>query len=303
MKKEIDIAIIILHYNNIEDTKECIESFKRKIDTVSFKIVVIDNKSPNKTGEVLKESFDSDPVVDVLLADKNLGFSFGLNFGINYVNEFYSPKFVILSNNDIQLIDNNLFAKLSNEFDKSNFSVLGPMIVTPNGKCDDNPIFDTYYSMKNAKYDLKYWRHRLLFTKLGLERLFLFNRNHNYFVKLHKKHNYVIRKDRSPGIFLKRRENVVIHGCFIVLSKTYFSNFSGLDPRTFMYAEEDVLFVHLLDKRLLSVYLPEIKIYHKGGSSVESSFRNPKKKRVFLYENYIKAIQAYIILIKELKIN
>ena len=188
------------------------------------------------------------------------------------------------------------------EFKFSNFSVLAPMIVTPDGRCDDNPIFDIWYSRRNAQYDLKYWNHRLFFTKLGLERIYLFNRNHNFFVKKHKKKIYQIRKDRSPGIFLKRRENVVAHGCFIVLSNKYFEYFKGLDARTFMYAEEDILFVHILDKKLLSVYQPNIIVYHKGGSSVKASYKANKKRKIFLYRNYISAIKAYLLLIDELKL-
>ena len=225
-----------------------------------------------------------------------------MNLGIDYLHTYYDPSFTILSNSDIHLLDKQLTSHLMSEFKFSNFSVLAPMIVTPDGRCDDNPIFDIWYSRRNAQYDLKYWNHRLFFTKLGLERIYLFNRNHNFFVKKHKKKIYQIRKDRSPGIFLKRRENVVAHGCFIVLSNKYFEYFKGLDARTFMYAEEDILFVHILDKKLLSVYQPNIIVYHKGGSSVKASYKANKKRKIFLYRNYISAIKAYLLLIDELKL-
>ena len=86
------------------------------------------------------------------------------------------------------------------------------------------------------------------------------------------------------------------------LSKKYFNFFNGLDAKTFMYAEEDILFVHLLEKKLLSVYQPRIVIYHKGGSSVNESFKINKKKKIFLYTNYIKAIEAYLTFISDIKI-
>lgn len=301
MKEKIDIGIIILHYNNAKDTNECIESIKNKIDTQSYVVIVVDNKSPNNTGIQLKEKYKCDDKVIILLNDKNEGFSAGLNVGIEYLHSKYDSLFTILSNSDIHLLDKNFKSHLIAEYENSDFSVLAPMIVTPDGRCDDNPIFDMWYPRENAKYDLKYWKHRLFFTKIGLERLYLFNRNHNYLVKKHKKKVYKTRKDRSPGIFLKRRENVVAHGCFIVLSKTFFKHFKGLDVRTFMYAEADVLFVHLLDKKLLSVYQPSIAVYHKGGSSVKTTYNVDKKRKLFLYKNYINAIKAYLSLIDELK--
>lgn len=302
MKERIDIGIIILHYNNIKDTNECIESIKNNIDTQKYKIIVVDNKSPDNSGIQLREKYQDDDAIEIIVNEKNEGFSAGLNIGIRYLRSKYESSFVILSNSDIHLLGKDLYMHLIDEYNVSKFSVLAPMIITPDGRCDDNPIFDMLYTRENAQYDLKYWKHRLFFTKLGLERIFLFNRNHNYFIKKHKKKVYQTRKDKTPGIFLKRRENVVAHGCFIVLSKEYFKHFNGLDVRTFMYAEEDVLFVHIFDKKLLSVYQPNVVVYHKGGSSVKASYNVDKKRKIFLYTNYINAIKAYLSLIDELKI-
>lgn len=301
MLDKIDIGIVVLHYNNLEDTIACIKSIKNIIDTKSFKIIVVDNKSPNETGVILKEKYIEDNDIDVLLLEENLGFSKGLNKGINYLRSNYDVKYVILSNNDILLFDNNLYQHLEEEYQSSDFSVLAPMIVTPDGRCDDNPIFDIFYSRVNANYDLKYWKHRLFFTKIGLERLYLFNRNHNPIVRKHKNKIYQIRKDRSPGIFLKRRENVVAHGCFIILSPTYFEHFKGLDERTFMYAEEDVLFANITHKNLKSIYQPSIIIYHKGGSSIKTTYGKSKKRKLFLYSNYINAINGYLALLDDIK--
>ncbi len=303
MKDRIDIGVIMLHYNNLNDTNECIDSIKANFDTNNFKIIVVDNKSPNNSGIQLKERYKNDKVVEIIINEKNEGFSAGLNVGINYLQSKYDAEFVILSNSDIHVLDKKLYSHLNDEYKQSNFSVLAPMILTPDGRCDDNPIFDTVYYKKNALYDLRYWKHRLFFTKLGLERLFLFNRNHNPIVKYRKKKVYKIRKDRSPGVFLNRRENVVAHGCFLVLSKEYFKHFDGLDERTFMYAEEDILFAHIVDKKLISVYQPKIAIYHKGGSSIKTTFSKDRKRKIFLYTHYIKAIKSYLKLNDELGID
>lgn len=97
------------------------------------------------------------------------------------------------------------------------------------------PIFDMWYPREKAIYDLKYWKHRLFFTKKGLEILYLFNRNHNCLVKKHKRKVHKIRKNRSLEIFFektrKRRSAWMLHS----LIQNIFKHFKGLDVRTFMY--------------------------------------------------------------------
>ena len=56
------ICYVILHYQNIEVTQECVEKLKRIIQKES-KIVVIDNASPNGSGEKLLNYFASDGMV------------------------------------------------------------------------------------------------------------------------------------------------------------------------------------------------------------------------------------------------
>ena len=57
VKQKIDIGIIVLHYNNIDDTYNCIASIMNNFDTQSYRVVIVDNKSPNNSGEILKEKY------------------------------------------------------------------------------------------------------------------------------------------------------------------------------------------------------------------------------------------------------
>lgn len=303
MKPQIDIGIVMVNYNNYEDTIQCVESFLNLLDTKSFHIVVFDNCSPNKSGTVLLDKYKDNEKVDVVLSDSNLGNGAGWNAGLKHLRERFEPKFSILSDNDVLLLDNHLFGHLNEEYKESGFAVCGPMIFAPNGRCDCNPIFDIFYSRQNALYDLKYHKKYLRATKLHLDKLYRFYRAHNPFIKRHKNKIYQIRKDTSPGIYLQRRENVVLHGCFFIFSPIYFNYFDGLDVRSFMYAEEDILYAHLVHNKLKTVYLPSVKIYHKGDSSVKSTYDNIRKRRIFLTNQYIKAIEAYLGLLDELELS
>ena len=98
----INIVFIILHYQNIDDTVNCIESIK-KLDNLkenSFNIIIVDNKSPNGTGEALKNKYINENEIKVMLLDKNYGFSKANN--IAYENAMtYNPDIVMVLNNDI----------------------------------------------------------------------------------------------------------------------------------------------------------------------------------------------------------
>ena len=50
-------AFVILHYNAIKETHKCIQYIKENIDTQDYKILVMDNASPNHSGEILQEQY------------------------------------------------------------------------------------------------------------------------------------------------------------------------------------------------------------------------------------------------------
>ena len=73
----IRFVFVILHYQNIDDTINCIDSIKKLngLNDENYKVVLVDNKSPNNTGRELKNRFGDEEKVDVILLDKNYGFS------------------------------------------------------------------------------------------------------------------------------------------------------------------------------------------------------------------------------------
>ena len=66
-------TFVILHYNNIDDTINCINTIKKlkvnKNDEV--KIILIDNKSTNHTGTELASKYSNDKQIKVILLNKN----------------------------------------------------------------------------------------------------------------------------------------------------------------------------------------------------------------------------------------
>ncbi len=59
----------------------------RKNRTDMYKIVIVDNASPDKSGALLKEHYKNDDHVEVLLNQENLGFARGNNVGFRYAEK------------------------------------------------------------------------------------------------------------------------------------------------------------------------------------------------------------------------
>ncbi|HFU4371918.1 TPA: glycosyltransferase family 2 protein, partial [Streptococcus suis] len=67
------ICFIILHYMVKEETIKCVESIlEREMDNIQ--IIIVDNLSPNNSGQELFEYYKGNDIVDVLLNDENAGF-------------------------------------------------------------------------------------------------------------------------------------------------------------------------------------------------------------------------------------
>lgn len=113
------VFIIILNWNNWEDTLECLESLGN-INYPNYQIVIIDNGSE-------KEFRFSDPRFLVIYNHDNLGFSGGNNVGIKYAME-NKADYILLLNNDTVVNPDFLTRLIKIAEVNENFAFLGPKI-------------------------------------------------------------------------------------------------------------------------------------------------------------------------------
>jgi hypothetical protein len=98
------VSIIILNWNGLKDTIECLESLK-KITYPNYEVIVVDNGSPRNEGEILKEKYSD--YIQVIRNQENLGFAAANNQGIQFAQKRGSQFFLIL-NNDVVVEKNFL---------------------------------------------------------------------------------------------------------------------------------------------------------------------------------------------------
>jgi GT2 family glycosyltransferase len=90
------VSIIILNWNGLTDTIECLESLK-KITYPNSEVVIVDNASRGNDVQVLQEKFGD--YVHLIQNDRNYGFPEGCNIGMRYALT-KGADYLLLLNND-----------------------------------------------------------------------------------------------------------------------------------------------------------------------------------------------------------
>lgn len=281
--KNVKIAFVILHYKAIEDTRQCIKSILENVDKKYVHLVVVDNGSPDDSGRILCNEYKKNDLVTIICNKKNVGFSNGNNVGYRYAKKVLTAEYIVLCNNDIILFQNDLIEKIDKEFQCSNFAVLGPMILTKDGKFTSSPSRIAPLNKKEVKELLKYYTWCYRFNKVYLLRVYYLWR------KLCRK-----KKMKDFKECYKKQYDVSVHGCFMVFSKIYIDEFDGLNENTFMYGEEEILYKTLLDHKMRIVYTPEIAVYHKEDVSTNSVHKSNHCKQDFYYRNIVKSTKILL---------
>jgi GT2 family glycosyltransferase len=119
------VSIIILNWNGLSDTIECLESLK-KINYSNYNVVLIDNGSSGNDAQVLKQKYGD--YIFLIENDKNYGYTGGVNIGIKYTLSNLQSDYILLLNNDT-VVDPEFLIKMVEvlESDKS-IGITGPIV-------------------------------------------------------------------------------------------------------------------------------------------------------------------------------
>jgi len=90
------VSVIILTFNNLELTRDCLDSVLLRSDYPNLEVIVVDNASSDGTPAYLEDLSRLNPDVRVVLNRENLGFAAGNNVGLSIATGDY----LVLLNND-----------------------------------------------------------------------------------------------------------------------------------------------------------------------------------------------------------
>lgn len=155
------ISAIILNYNRVEDTINCVNSL-RQAGLPSKRIWVIDNGSEGENYYKLK--FLLDGFCHIIRNKTNLGYAKGMNLGIRKISKSQVAKWFLIMNNDTK-IDKSFFDELFTAVQENPlFDILGPVILSEDeptriwffgGKLIPKTLI-TFQLHKNKKYSCQY---------------------------------------------------------------------------------------------------------------------------------------------------
>lgn len=287
-------VFIILHYQSFDET---VSETMHIIDDLhgNNRVVIIDNASPNGSGEKLSTFFLNINNVDVVLNDLNAGYANGNNLGIRYALENYSPDFIILANNDIEFKQNNFSELIRKSFNEKAFDILGPDIFVPETGIHQNPKQMRPYTLEQVREINSHSTSLLNQNKL----LFSLRANLKRIGKLRK---WVLQKREDTNkVQMKTIQlNIVLHGSLVVFSKQFFNKITvPFDEKTFFYFEMEILDKRMRDLNMISKYDPRLSVFHHQNTSTRQSFKSAHAQQKFQLVNMIKSTQRFIDLFRE----
>lgn len=274
-------TFVILHYIVAQDTRECVESILSNIKSNDIDIVVVDNGSPNQSGEELRKMYDIHSNVHVLLNQTNQGFAKGNNIGYRFAKDRLHSDFIVLINNDTIIRQQDFLERVVSKYEQTGFAVMGPDIISIKDQGHQNPHRRTGVGEKELHLNIIFLRILLAFNVVRLDGL------------IYSLGEWVL-KPRKDIDYTLEQCDVQVHGSCLILSPKFIEVFEGLCDKTFLYMEEDILFFQLRQKEMMSLYSPDVRIYHKEDAATNAMQHHDFQKRRFKYKNMLKS--AYVLL-------
>lgn len=108
------VSFVIINYNTLQLTSDCIESIIEKTRGVTYEVIVVDNASSEQGVESLVGKFSGRISITLCKRASNLGFAKGNNFGIQVA----TGNFILLLNSDT-VLKNDVASILVNFVDRN----------------------------------------------------------------------------------------------------------------------------------------------------------------------------------------
>lgn len=260
-----NFVFVILHYCAIGSTIESIESIRQNLGK-ECSIVVVDNASPDQSGEGLARKYKDENGIYVILNGKNDGFARGNNIGYQYAKEKLHADFIIVMNNDVLIVQKDFLQRITSIYKNKGFDILGPDIVTPEGEHRSPHRLQTF-----GKKDLnRIIRNRkIILVYLRLKKILHLGDKIMLVEKWDAKRSLA---ERSNIDRERMQENVVLQGSCLVFSKEFLEKEEmAFYPGTFMWMEEEILTYLSQKKGYRILYHPDIRVIHKEEVSTKQS--------------------------------
>ena len=218
------VSIIILNWNGLDDTVECLHSLKNTTYP-NYDIVVVDNGSEGNDAVILREKFKD--YIYIIENKKNYGFAEGCNIGMRYALKNSAPDYILLLNNDTTVAADFLAEMVKTAESDPLIGITGPKIYFSE---EPNRIQSV-----GVQIDLRTGQS----TSAGLNKI-------------------------DIGQFDEIIAVDWVYGCALLIKRTTIEDIGLLDSAYFRVMEEVDWCVRCKKSGYKVVFIPKARIWHRG---------------------------------------
>jgi GT2 family glycosyltransferase len=246
ISKEKKVSIIIPFRDQVAVLRQCLNSIFKKTDYSNFELVLVNNDSQESKTEKYLADLKKNNQIKIFDYKKPFNFSAINNFAV----ENCEGEYVLLLNNDTEVIDSDWLTAMVREIQRPEVGVVGAKLLYPNRTIQHAGVV---LGMGIAGHAFKY----------------LPDANEGY---------------RSQAKVLRNYSAVT--GACLMTKKNLYQKVGGLDEENLKIAYNDVDFcLKIREKGYLVVYTPYAKLYHheslSRGDDEELKKKDPERlKRV-----------------------
>lgn len=262
--RDIDVSVIIVNFNTLELTRQCIQSIVNHTQGISYEIIVIDNNSNDGSQAILS----SDPRIYFIKSRENLGFGKANNLGIHNA----AGKYLLFLNSDTYLKNNAIyeFWKFNEENKKMKIGACGCILYG-----EDMSRRHSYAKLMTTKRVLSFYAISP-FSKSYARKLMGMD------VEDENKDFIDVGYVTGADIFVQKK---VIHDC------------GAFDPDFFMYSEECEMQWRFRKKGYRNIIIKTPKIVHLEGMSQKNK-EYPSMNKIIMIQSslflYVKKTSSYL---------
>ena len=233
------VAIIILNWNNWQDTIACLKSLAG-IDYPNYQIFLVDNGSTDDSVAQIRQRFGT---IQLFETGENLGFSQGVNFGIGQAK---TSDLILLLNNDTIVTPDFLTELVRKITSGDTIGLVGSKIYYHEG---------SGAMPRPGQFPGK----RIWSAGGGIE-------------KLTRRTFHFGEKKIDRGQFDQPREVDFLSGCCLLIKREVIDKIGLLDSDYFMYYEDVDFCLRAKEHGYKIVYAPNSVIWHKVRQPATRSF-------------------------------
>ena len=254
------VGIVVVSYRSDDRTVVFVTRELPRIG-LPYKVVVVDNGATEEEAEALRLRTGCE-----VIARENDGYASGCNAGADWLCTDPDVDVLLFTNNDIHLASDDVVDRLIDKLkDRPDIGVIGPEVIGKDGKRQSPEPYKGLWK----QYVWMYFSTPFL-SREKKRRVFQLNAS----------------DEAEEG------ECYRVMGSFFLCPRDAWEQAGGMDPHTFLYAEEPILSERMHRVGRIVYFLPSVTVVHEHGSTIRQHFALKKaawlqyRSNAYYYKTY-----------------